>query len=86
MSQDTDRNGAIPDWYAKISEATYPIGGELRHIENRLRLLQETEGVDGRVGGELSALLTTLQSAIGNLVLLDEAARRSLERTLRQVA
>jgi hypothetical protein len=50
-----------------------------------VRELLEIEGLDTRVFLELAALLNTLQSAIGSLMLVDGAAQQALDARLRKV-
>jgi hypothetical protein len=90
MTEETSHCGGIPEWYPRIVETTQQTGGELRQLEQAMRGLLEIEGLDAQVGSEVAALLTTLQSAIGSLILVDGAAervvgerRRTLTRGLR---
>jgi hypothetical protein len=86
MSEETSHSTMVPEWYLKTFHATQHAGGTLRHVENELRVLLETQGLDTRVGNELSDLLTALHSLIGGLVLVDDAAREALHERLRKVA
>ncbi len=86
MSDQARHAANIPEWYLDIFHATQHSGGALRQVESELRALLEIDGLDARVGSELAALLSVLQCAIGELVLVDGAARLALDERLRKAA